>query len=222
MTYEGKEIAEPTLLMFVEYIKSKKFNFPAEDVYNYYKSRNWLNNKNKPVKTLESMADAWNGVLIQKSRKKLNKAKSETKSKRDLLEDHNAYGYISDVRHLGRLGYISDSTRDWIETNMLKLRSSANMYEVEFASYLINKGIGFIHQAPFIFDKKIYFADFFIPSKYVIIEIDGDYHYGQEQRKYDRFRDVCFNGHKISVIRIPNATALRSVDLDIILSEIID
>lgn len=89
------------------------------------------------------------------------KQKRNNKTKVKPLDRHNAFGYIKDVNHICKLGYIDSSKRDWIETTMLRLRDSANIYEHRFGEFLINKKIEFIHQAPFILSGKIYFADFF-------------------------------------------------------------
>lgn len=154
-----------------------------------------------------------------KKTKEFRKAKSKNKAKTDgnrsKLINYNTVGYLDDLAHICKLGKISESRRDWIETNMLRLRSCANMYEIEFASYLMKKGIKFIHQAPFILSGKIYFADFYLPDKHIIIEIDGDYHNGITQSEKDRFRDECFNGHKLKVIRIPNAAVYNNKDLSV-------
>lgn len=101
---------------------------------------------------------------------------------------------------------------------MLGLRDKANCYEKAFAKYLMDKKLKFIHQAPFIFSGKIYFADFYLPYHHLIVEIDGTYHQGESQYKYDRFRDQCFNGHKLSVIRIPNDAVRDAKAIQLLLS----
>ena len=151
--------------------------------------------------------------------KKKNK-KSKTNGNRSKLIKHNTLCYVEDLNHICKLGFINENKRDWIENTMLRLRESANCYEIEFASYLINNNVKFIHQAPFIFSGKIYFADFYIPLKHAIIEIDGLYHESEKQSKYDRFRDECFNGNKLKVVRIPNASVYNQNDLKILLSEL--
>lgn len=143
------------------------------------------------------------------------------KKKSGALDKHNSYGYLRDLNHICKLGYIDESKRDWIETTMLRLRDCANIYEHKFGEYLIKKNIEFIHQAPFILSGKIYFADFYLPSKNAIIELDGQYHSSVSQSEYDRFRDACFNGHRIKVIRIPNAAVLKDGDLDIFITKLI-
>ena len=159
---------------------------------------------------------------MKNKRKKLAKYGYKTKKKQDKkLAEHNDLGYLEDLAHLYKLGAISESRRDWIETTMLSLRDKANCYEKVFAKYLMDKKIKFIHQAPFIFSGKIYFADFYLPDHHLIVEIDGIYHQGISQYKYDRFRDQCFNGHKLSVIRIPNDAVMDSKAMQLLLSPVI-
>ena len=159
---------------------------------------------------------------MRNKRKKLAKYGSKAKKRQDKkLAEHNDLGYLEDLAHLYKLGAISESRRDWIETTMLSLRDKANCYEKLFAKYLMDKKIKFIHQAPFIFSGKIYFADFYLPDYHLIVEIDGIYHQGVSQYKYDRFRDQCFNGHKLSVIRIPNDAARDAKAIQLLLSPVI-
>lgn len=103
---------------------------------------------------------------------------------------------------------------------MLKLRSTANCYEIDFAAYLMKKKLKFIHQAPFIFDGKIYFADFYLPAKHAIIEFDGNYHNGISQSEKDKRRDEDFNGMTIKVVRIPNAAVYDENYLKVILASL--
>lgn len=155
-----------------------------------------------------------------KIKKIKNKRRAKTNGNRSKLINYNTIGYLDDLAHICKLGRISESKRDWIETTMLKLRSSANMYEIDFAAYLIDNGIKFIHQAPFILSGKIYFADFYLPTKHAIIELDGSYHNGIAQSEKDRFRDECFNGHKLKVVRIPNSAVYDKKSLKIFMSTI--
>lgn len=157
----------------------------------------------------------------KKKQKRGFKPRKSKKQNNDSLKQHNTLGYLADLRHICKLGYIDDSKRDWIETTMLRLRDSANKYEKLFGDFLLSKNIDFIHQAPFIFSGKIYFADFYIPKLNLIIEIDGQYHDGLCQREYDRFRDECFNGNKLNVLRIPNSAVLNKNDLRILVAEYI-
>lgn len=145
--------------------------------------------------------------------------RTKKKANNDVLMHHSDAGYVKDLKHLCSLGNITPSKRDWIETTMLRLRETSNVYEKKFCSYLLSIGVDFIHQAPFILSGKIYFADFYIPEHHLIVEIDGDYHNGISQSEYDRFWDASFNGHKIKVLRLPNGAVSNEEDLNIFFSE---
>lgn len=151
--------------------------------------------------------------------KKISK-RAKTNGNRSNLIRYNTLGYLDDMNHLCKLGRLNESKKDWIETRMLELRSSANCYEIDFAAFLMKKKIKFIHQAPFIFSGKIYFADFYLPEKHTIIEIDGNYHNGIAQTEKDKRRDEDFNGMTIKVIRIPNAAVYNENYLKVILASL--
>lgn len=145
--------------------------------------------------------------------------KKQKKHKNDTLQRHSDVGYIQDLKHLCTLGKISSSKRDWIETTMLRLRETANIYEKKFGAYLLARHVEFIHQAPFVLSDKIYFADFYLPQHHLIVEIDGDYHQGITQSEYDKIRDASFNGHKVKVLRIPNSAVMNQDALNIFISQ---
>ena len=60
-------------------------------------------------------------------------------------------------------------------------------------------------QQPFIIDGKVYYTDFCIKSKKVIIEIDGGYHSLESQKIKDQDRDAAFKSIGYEVIRIKNS-----------------
>lgn len=120
---------------------------------------------------------------------------------------------IRDYSHLSRLR-VSESRRDWIETTMYNLRVKANKCERNVLAFFRKKNIPYIHQAPFIIDGKIYFADFYIEPKNLIIEIDGKYHSYNTQRAYDRTRDLAFGGYSIKTVRISNEVAMDTKKLE--------
>lgn len=157
---------------------------------------------------------------MKKQRTKTKGQRAKTNGNRSKLIKYNTLGYLEDMNHLCKLGRISESRRDWIENTMLQLRQSANAYEIDFAAYLMKKKIKFIHQAPFIFSGKIYFADFYLPQKRTIIEIDGNYHYGIAQSEKDKVRDQDFNGMRIKVVRLPNSAVYNEDYLKIIFASL--
>ena len=50
-----------------------------------------------------------------------------------------------------------------------------------------------------------YIADFYCPSKKLIIEIDGPQHFKKENKEYDEIRSKFFEGLNIKVLRFTNA-----------------
>lgn len=134
----------------------------------------------------------------------MRKAKQKAKKTR-LLDEYDTKGYFKDLEYLGRISYISESTRAWIEARMYELREKANVYEHKVGELLINNGIDFIHQAPFVFrPKTIYFVDFYLPKQRIVIEVDGNYHDSRTMRHKDSDRDYNFKSIGIRVIRVSN------------------
>ena len=99
------------------------------------------------------------------------------------------------------------SQRNWVKSMMTRLRKKAPFPEQLFAGFLTMHDVYFIPQAPFRMlrrfgESKIYFADFYIPSKSTIIEIDGSSH--SKNKIYDSIRDDEFKNIGIKTIRISN------------------
>ena len=143
------------------------------------------------------------------------------KRRERILDKHNTENYYSDIEYIGRL-CVSQSKKEWIETNMYALRGRSNIYENNVGAYLYDKKIKFIHQAPFVFSGKIYFADFYLPEYRLVIEVDGSYHNGDEQFKYDRERDHQFESMKIRTMRISNSETMNRKTIELRLSQYIN
>lgn len=152
-------------------------------------------------------------------RKKKNKFKKKVVSNR--LNEYNKANYIEDYRIIGQFCNLPKSKKEWIEDTREQLKAKANKYENLFGEYLIKKKIKFVHQAPFIINGKIYFLDFYIPSKRIAIEVDGQYHDSLYQEDYDDVRDYNFNSIGIKTIRIANNETMDANQLDIRLSQLI-
>lgn len=122
---------------------------------------------------------------------------------------------------MGNSATFPKAKKEWIEDTREQLKAKANKYENLFGEYLIKKKIKFVHQAPFIINGKIYFLDFYIPSKRIAIEVDGQYHDSLYQEDYDDVRDYNFNSIGIKTIRIANNETMDANQLDIRLSQLI-
>lgn len=146
---------------------------------------------------------------------------SSKKVKLDKLEKYSLADYASDIDYITRLK-CSESTRSWVEVRMYELRESANIYERRLAEYLLEKKVRFVHQAPFVFYwKTIYFADFFLPDKRLVIEVDGSYHDGVHQSQKDKQREQDFKDNGIRTVRIPNEVARNKEKLEMRLASIL-
>lgn len=67
MTYKHINIGDsPTLEMIQEYIEYKQFGLDPLQVFNKYNHRHWKTTKGQPIKTLESIINAENGVQTEK------------------------------------------------------------------------------------------------------------------------------------------------------------
>lgn len=219
MKYKGREIGTPRFEHVKDFIEVKRMDISPEDVYMYYTKKKWLTKSGKPFQTLETAINVWNSIQVMA---KKNSRGGKAKRGDSKLMCYCDFNYLIDLEHINKLHNISDSYRDWIENTMLELRSKAPIYEHYLAEFLFSEHIEFIHQAPFVLSDKAYFADFFIPSRNVIVEVDGEYHNGIVQRAKDRFRDMCFNGHMVRVIRIPNKATMDKSRLKILLNSILN
>ena len=77
MTYKGQEIGTPSIEQIQECITRWNIRVSAQEVYDYWTSRNWLTKKGQPIKTLESACNVANSVFVQRERKGDNISKSE-------------------------------------------------------------------------------------------------------------------------------------------------
>lgn len=133
----------------------------------------------------------------KKKSKKVN-IKKIVLSQEDLVRTYN---HVSKLR-------ASESTIAWIENRMYELREKSTKAESAVCGCLRSWNITFIYQAPFILDGKIYFADFYIPDKKIVLEIDGKSHESDYQIRYDKERDDSFKQYRMRTVRISNSVAL--------------
>lgn len=132
-------------------------------------------------------------------------------SEKDIIQDYN---------YLSRLP-ISEERRDWIEHTMYELRERANKYEKTLYKVLKEKGVEFIHQAPFVLDGKIFFADFYIPALRTLIEVDGESHENVRAQRKDYLRDDSFASYKMNTVRIQNNVIKNREKLEEVLAMIL-
>lgn len=98
MTFNGDTIiGKPTLAMVEIYIAEKGLFCEAQDCYDYWEAKNWLNQKGKEIKTLEQAINSYNEIVVfktvKKNQKKLgitklnrrDKQKAKRKARKELL-----------------------------------------------------------------------------------------------------------------------------------------
>lgn len=180
MKYNDEEIGIPTLEQVRECVVRNGYDVSPEDVYNYYSKRNWLSKtKRKPIKTLESVIKAWNGVLNNKN--------------------------IHPVSRIKKLNNSDDKFTKWSVNTKNKLENNPTKSELSLFKYLtgtFHNRVKFQH--PFLINGKLYYADIAIPSLKLIIEVDGGYHNTEEQKAKDKQRDNDFKSIGYTTLRYTN------------------
>ena len=97
------------------------------------------------------------------------------------------------------------------------LEINATYAERLLKTFLAGK-IDFEFQKIIYTDSRHFFiADFYIPSKNLIIELDGGYHETSEQKQKDAWRTGMLNSMGYKVIRFTNSQILSSYDLNWVL-----
>ena len=93
------------------------------------------------------------------------------------------------------------------------LEVNATYAEKLLKTFLTGK-IDFEFQKIIYTDNKHFFiADFYIPSKNLIIELDGEYHNDAKQQDKDIWRTKILNSLGYKVIRFKNSQIIESKDL---------
>lgn len=94
---------------------------------------------------------------------------------------------------------------EWANNNKKKLEESSTKYEKKLYSALYKPLKGRVKkQQPFIINKHLYYADIYIPSLKLVIEIDGGYHNTEEQKAKDKQRDDDFRSIGYTTLRYTN------------------
>lgn len=57
-----------------------------------------------------------------------------------------------------------------------------------------------------------YIVDFFCPSRQLIIEVDGKYHYAEDNQDFDAIRDAYLSQQGYKVLRFINEQVLCNID----------
>lgn len=79
---------------------------------------------------------------------------------------------------------------------------------------LTKMGIKFVRQKALDTGRHIYFADIYIPSLRLVLEIDGGYHNTQRQRRLDGNRSSAIRRLGLHVYRLPNRDARNPAKIE--------
>ena len=127
---------------------------------------------------------------------------------------HTSEGSIKPYKEEPR----EESKKDTAERYKHILEVNATYAERLFKTFLTGK-IDFEFQKIIYTDNKHFFiADFYIPSKNLIIELDGEYHNDAKQQDKDIWRTKLLNSLGYRVIRFKNKQIIESRDLSWILN----
>lgn len=103
---------------------------------------------------------------------------------------------------------IDDKFKKWIKSTMNELSKNVTESEnIVFRKLQSAFGKRVKRQKPFVINGKSYFADIYIKSMKLIIEVDGGYHKLLEQKEKDEIRDKSFESIGYKTIRVTNEQA---------------
>ena len=108
---------------------------------------------------------------------------------------------------------------DTIEYGLLKENAKANrnnMTEAESAFWSLAIGSGFGEQCRRQYIIGEYIVDFFIRKSMLIVELDGGYHFTEEQQKEDAIRQDWLEHMGYKILRFTNERVLFDTDKVII------
>jgi len=97
----------------------------------------------------------------------------------------------------------------WQNKKSRAMKSKPTSAELVMLGRLEMSGLKFKHQHPL----GIYLADFLVPKKLIVIEVDGEYHRTDKQMAKDIRRDKYMNTMGFTVVRVQNSEA-ASFDLE--------
>lgn len=223
MKYKDEEVGIPTMEMVEEYITESGYKLDAKTIYEKYENKGWKTNKGKDIVSLEAIVDSMNGVFnkgCSKTKKMVVDPEKKNLTRKQLWKLANIHSdkvtklYDKLVDNIRAKGYKGTG---WIIRTCVDNIENPTYYELLFAYYLLRKDIEFVQQAPFYINGKIYFADFYLPSKNTIVEIDGHYHDEIMQILRDANREKEFKSVGIDTIRIFNESVYSDEELDKIL-----
>ena len=112
---------------------------------------------------------------------------------------------------------------NWADKNKDKLLKSSTKYERMLFNELKKHFKDKVKkQHPFIIKDKLYYADIYIPSLRLIIEVDGGYHKAKEQQIKDKKRDIDFRSMGHTTLRVTNEQVQDKLSRQQIINKILN
>ncbi len=108
---------------------------------------------------------------------------------------------------------------DTIEYELLKENAKMNrvhMTDAESAFWSVAKGCGLGSKCRRQYIIGNYIVDFFFREKMLVVEIDGEYHFTDEQKQEDFVRQQWLEQHGYHVLRFTNEEVLFNLEETII------
>lgn len=91
--------------------------------------------------------------------------------------------------------------------NRQELLSKATSAERFAMKILRDMGLSPVFQQPFYTGRNTYYADIYIPHARLVLEIDGGYHFSEEQKRKDENRSANLRRLGVHVCRLSNSDA---------------
>ena len=96
---------------------------------------------------------------------------------------------------------------NWIKKRRCELLARRTEAEKRAFALLQAMGLSPIAQYPIKTAKKLFFADIYIPSLRLVIEVDGGYHLTEKQKRLDSNRSAVIRTKGMHIYRFSNRDA---------------
>ena len=120
-------------------------------------------------------------------------------------------------KQVGTQPFKKESQKEVSERFRKQLVSRATRSELTFKKFLDNQMVAYQFQkivyVSIDCEQKFYIADFFFKRYNLIVELDGEYHYTEEQKKLDDIRTMHLRRAGYFVLRFDNSATDNSKEI---------
>lgn len=85
-----------------------------------------------------------------------------------------------------------------------QLKRKATSAEIQMKKILLSMDVDFMFQKGFVAGNGFYICDFYLPKYKLCIEVDGEYHFTDEQKRRDSYKNRYLIERGFGVLRITN------------------